>query len=231
MVQFQTYRKKPIDLNIKHNGKEIEKVCVTKFLGLMLDQNCDWKRHINYVCDKLDRFVFAIKRLRETVSTEAALTAYHGYVSSVLSYGLLLWGNSVEVVKAFRVQKKCVRAICGTWFMDSCKPLFKKLSILPLVCMYIRELCVFVKQCPKYFQLQSQVVNRNSRYKYRLYLPQSRLELHRRNSFIMAIKVYNKLPNHFKDFPLVVFKRKLTQWLLEKCFYDINEFMNHKEQQ
>lgn len=229
MIQFQTYRRKPLHLNINHDGKKIEEVSSTKFLGLLLDQNCDWKRHIDYVCDKLDRFVFAIKRLRTTVSVEAALCAYHGYVSSVLSYGLLLWGNSVDFVKAFRVQKKCVRAICGTWFMDSCKPLFKKLRILPLACMYIRELCVFVKQYPQYFQNQAQITNRNTRYKYRLYLPQCKLELYRRNAFINAIKVYNKLPNEFKDLCLNIFKRKLTLWLLQKCFYDLNEFMTYKE--
>lgn len=36
------------------------------------------------------------------VSREAAVTAYHEYVSSLLLYGLLLWGNSV---RAFQVQK------------------------------------------------------------------------------------------------------------------------------
>lgn len=113
MIQFRTVQRKPLALNIKYRNCTIEEVSTTKFLGIMLDQNCDWKAHIEYVCDKLDKFVYAIKRLRATVSTEAALSAYHGYVSSVLSYGLLLWGNSVEIGKVFKVQKKM--CTCNLW--------------------------------------------------------------------------------------------------------------------
>lgn len=229
LIQFQTHRLRHIDLNIITNNSKIEEVDSTKFLGIMLDKNCNWKTHVQYVCDKLDRFVFAIKKLRETVSTEAALNAYHGYVSSVLSYGLLLWGNSVEIDRAFLVQKKCIRAICGAWSMDSCRPLFKKLHILPLVCMYIRELCVFVRQHPKYFDVSSQVVNRCTRNKHKLHQPKCRLELYKRNVHINAIKVYNKLPNFFKELPLTLFKIKLTKWLADKCFYDLKEFMTFKE--
>lgn len=201
------------------------------FLGIKLDKHCDWKAHVEYVCDKLDRFVFAIKRLRLTVSSEAALSAYHGYVSSVLSYGLLLWGNSVDVNRAFNIQKKCLRAISGAHFMDSCKPLFKKFRILPLVCMYIKELCVFVKQYPEYFESHSQVGNRTNgsvrnTHKYKIYYPKCRLELYNRNVYVHAITIYNKLPDSFKNLTLNVFKRKITNWLLEHCFYDINEYKN-----
>ncbi|CAK1580698.1 unnamed protein product, partial [Parnassius mnemosyne] len=177
MIQFRDFRTPPIELNICYDSTKIEVNC-TKFLGLMVDRHCDWKNHIKYVCDKLEKFVYAIKQLRLTVSNEAALSAYHGYVSSVLSYGLLLWGNSVDVGKAFRVQKKCVRAICGAWSLDSCKPLFHKFHILPLVCMYIRELCVFVKQHPQYFTINSSLISRSAmpRNKFKLHLPLCKLD-------------------------------------------------------
>lgn len=35
---------------------------------------------------------------------EVALSAYHGYVGSVLQYGLLLWGVSLDFDRAFRAQ-------------------------------------------------------------------------------------------------------------------------------
>ncbi|CAK1595268.1 unnamed protein product [Parnassius mnemosyne] len=231
MIQFQTSKRQPLNINVKYKDTIIEQVVSTKFLGIMLDQNCNWKTHVDYICDKLDRFVYAIKRLRVTVSTEAALCAYHGYVSSVLSYGILLWGNSVDIKKVFRVQKKCVRAIYGAWCTDSCKPLFKKYNILTLPCLYIKEVCLFVKQHPEHFEKHIDVSKRNvaPRNKHKLYLPQCRLELHKRNSYVNAIKVYNKLPNSFKELPLTMFKKKLTQWLKEKCFYDFKEFISYCE--
>lgn len=106
MIQFQTVQRKPLTLNIKYKNREIVEVSTTKFLGIMKDQHCDWKTHVDYVCNKLDSLVYAIRRLRATVSTEAALTAYHGCVSSVLLYGLFLWGNSVQIDKVVKIQKK-----------------------------------------------------------------------------------------------------------------------------
>lgn len=229
LIQFQNYRRQHVDLNINYRNNKIEEVSTAKFLGLMLDKHCNWKGHVEHICNKLDRFVFAIKRLRQTVSTEAALSAYHGYVSSVLSYGLLMWGNSVEIEKAFRVQKKCVRAICGAWSTDSCKPLFKKFHILPLVCMYIRELCVFVKLHPQHFNKFSEKLGRNSKYKFKLLRPRCRLDIYERNVYVKAIDVYNKLPDKFKELKINMFKKKLTAWLAEKCFYTLKEFMAFKE--
>lgn len=199
-----------------------------KFLGIWLDQHCTWKAHIAQVCDKIDKFVYAIKRLRLRVSIDAALSAYHGYVSSVLAYGLVLWGNSVDIDKAFKVQKKCVRAICGAWSTDSCKPLFKRFNILPLACMYIKDICVFVRQNPQYFKKKSEVITRHTRHRNQLYIPPCRLGLVKRNVYYHAITIFNKLPDDFKDLPINIFKWKLRSWLIDKCFYDIKQFMEYK---
>lgn len=109
--------------------------------------------------------------------------------------------------------------------MDSCKPIFKKFRISPLACLYIKELCVFVQCHPQYFNRNADVSKRTARDKFKLCLPPCRLELYKRNVFVNAIRVYNKLPNDFKDLALPIFKRKLTQWLAEKNFYDLKEFM------
>lgn len=228
IVQFGTCRQLKEKLEIQHNNTPIAEVETAKFLGIWLDQHCNWKTHITCLCDKLDKFIYAIKRLRQRVSINAALGAYHGYVSSVLAYGLILWGNSVDIQKAFRIQKKCVRAICGAWSTDSCKSLFKRFHILPLACMYIRDICVFMKQYPHYFKKHSDTLARNTRHKHRLYVPPCRLDLVKRNVYYHGITIFNKLPNDFKDLPLNIFKLKLKIWLLDKCFYDVKEYLTYK---
>lgn len=180
------------------------------------------------MCSKLNRFVYALKRLRQTVSLEAAVTAYHGYVSSVLNYGLLLWGNSVDFLLIFRLQKKCIRALCNVWNTESCRPLFKELKILPLACMYIREICIFVRQNTVYFSKHSDLLIRHTRHKQRLFLPRCNLEMFKRNAYIQAILIFNKLSDDMKQLPLNMFKRQLSAWLLDHCFYDVKEYMNFK---
>lgn len=229
-MQFHSYRTKPLPLSVTYDNNYIEQVDNIKFLGLYIDSNLNWKTQIDSICSRLNRFVFALKKLRNTVSMEAAITAYHGHISSVLSYGLILWGNSVDVDRAFKLQKKCIRAITNTWFRESCRPLFKKLKILPLACMYIRNTCILVKSHPEFFQKLNEVKTRKLRAQYvnLLHNPQCHTYIYKINAYNMSITLFNNLPDKIKTLECREFKIQLTQWLQENCFYSVTEFLNYK---
>ena len=173
--------------------------------------------------------MFALRKLRLTASKQTALNAYHGYVSSVLRYGLVVWGNSVDVNRAFIAQKKCVRAVYGAEYLDHCKPLFKTLKILPLPCLYILEICLFVKRYsglfPLYEHNSKRLENRNPG---QLLVPQQRLHLCSRNSNSMAVRIFNRLPPKLRVLPINKFRKILFTLLLDNCFYSVTEFFNHK---
>lgn len=99
----------PLRCNIDVNSYTLKETSNVKFLGITIDSHLDWKSHLNLVCSKLDRLVFVLRKLRNTLSVDAAITAHHGYVSSVLNYGWLIWGNSSDVGRSFILQKKCIR--------------------------------------------------------------------------------------------------------------------------
>lgn len=230
IMQFLSYQTTPLTLKVTYNNIPISEVDDYKFLGLTLDKNLNWKMHIDSLCKRIDRFVFALRRLRQTVSTEAATTAYYGYVASLLSYGIILWGNSVEINRVFLLQKKCLRAIANAKFLDSCKPLFKKFKILPLPCMYIKEICMFVKCNQHLFQLRRNVTNRHIRAQYfdLLYQPPCKTFIYRKNVYNLCIEIYNNLPADLKSLKVHVFKSQLTNWLLDRCFYNLHEFFTFK---
>lgn len=228
-IQFLTYNSNPTKFDIIQKDVKIEEVKSTLFLGITIDQNLDWKSHIQKLCSKLDRFVFALYKLRQTSSKKTALLAYHGYVSSVLRYGVIIWGNSTLVTKAFTVQKRCIRAICGAEPTDTCKSLFKQNKILPLPCMYVYEMCIFVRKHPELFPKSKDVIKRsNRRDEEKLHIPYRRIQLCSNNCFCMAIEIYNKLPNSFKNMTLMSFKRNLFNFLLNKCYYSVQEYLNDK---
>ncbi|KAL0861132.1 hypothetical protein ABMA27_009630 [Loxostege sticticalis] len=209
-MQFNSYNTNPLSLDIEYNNQKVDEVVLFKFLGFTLDIHMNWKDHVNLVCQKLSRFIFALKRIRQTISYDAALAAYHGHVSSVLDYGLLLWGNSVDADKAFKMQKRCIRVINAAWFLDSCVPLYRKFKILPLPCMYIRDVCIFVKTYPKYFKKRSDVIPRQKREKFKhlLYQPPSHKDIYKKNICYMSIEIYNKLPDELKLLDGILFKKK-----------------------
>jgi hypothetical protein len=227
-IQFHSYKSNPIDLIVNLNNTPISETHVAKFLGLFIDKHLNWKYHIDSVCSKLARFVFALRRLKNSVSTQAALTAYHGYVSSTLNYGLLLWGNSVDIQRAFLIQKKCLRAVGNAKFDDSCRPLFQKFKVLPLASMYILRACVFAETHPNYFKKRDEMFTRELRAQYKnlLYRPTCRSDIYKKNAYNMCIVLFNKLPNDLRILHGKVFKTRLTKWLQDHCFYSVNDFLN-----
>lgn len=228
LIQFQPYNSTRHQLDIKYADNAIEEVESATFLGVTLDKYCNWKVHIEKLCTKVQRFVFVLNRITRVVGINAALNAYHGYVASILRYGIIIWGNSVDFIKAFRAQKKCIRSMTKAHPLQSCVPIFKELKILPLPSLYIFELCIFVHKNVALFQFCNDVYVRKTRNIYKICAPQQRIQLFSNNVYCMAIKIYNKLSNVFKTLNFVTFKKKLFNFLLQKSYYSTTEFLNEK---
>ncbi|XP_050677001.1 uncharacterized protein LOC126973715 [Leptidea sinapis] len=228
-MQFSlSNRSNNYSLKINYTNTQIEEALHVNFLGVLLDKNLKWKEHVDMVCQKIDRYVYVLYRLRKTALQSTVLAAYHGYVASVLRYGLILWGNSSEANRAFIAQKTCLRAMTGAFYLDSCEPLFKELRILPFPCMYIYEICIFVKQHDHLFTKARDIYPRNTRNGDRLVIAH---KFHNASygkcSYVMCIKIFNKLPPSLRVLPVQRFKKDLFTWLIDKCFYSINEMLTH----
>lgn len=229
-MQFQTKNSQQIQLQIHFNDNNIQEIKSIKFLGLTIDNMCSWKQHVQTVCSRLNSFVYPLRQIAQTVSKKAAITAYYGYANSLLRYGIVVWGRCPDVENTFRIQKRCIRAIFGINQIDSCRPYFRKYNILTLTSLYILDACVFVYKNKSLFQQASAVTSRNARtqYKHKLFRPNTRLTLASNSSFIMCIKIFNNIPFALRDMTFFRFKKTLTRWLAEKCFYSIHEFFDYK---
>lgn len=227
-LQFYNKGGKKINLDTKYNNNTISEYKSSLFLGLTIDSHCDWYKHVDNVCAKINRFIYPLRRLRLTTTQQIAVTAYYGYVASVIRYGLLLWGNSVQINRVLLMQKKCVRAICGIAPTDSCRPFFKQLKLLTVAGMYIQEVVIFVKSHEELFVKHGDVFPK-SRTPFMVVhsiLPKSRV--FEKNSYSMCVRIFNHLPKYLSVLPLTLLKPKLYTWLLDKCFYSLKEYFDNK---
>lgn len=113
--------------------------------------------------------------------------------------------------------------------MGSCRTYFIENNILTFPSMYIFEVCVFVHKY-KYLFVEFQTMGpraTRTQYKFTLHKPSVNLALSSRNSYIMCIRIYNKLPDIFKNNNLNIFKSQVQAWLVQRCFYSINDFLNY----
>lgn len=221
-----------ITFDIKYNGQPLCRAKHVTFLGNIIDEELKWKEHIQKVCDKINRFSYALFKLNRVATRQTAMIAYFSYVESVLRYGLLLWGNSPDINKVFIVQKRCIRAIYNVSPQTSCKPLFKVLGILPLPCLYILEMAKFIKQNLNDIygnRRNNSTAHRANRFPSKIITDVVPKTMgFQKNCYWMGKTIFNKLPQRIKEQPLLKFKKVLREYLLEHRFYSVKEFLEHK---
>ena len=135
-VIFHSPQKKlPTHLsNIKIGNFSIERADSVKFLGIWVDQNMNWKKHIDTKCSQAVKVAAILSRLKHLLPISILRTIYNSLFLPHLSYGILAWGNvsNSEINRLRKIQKKAIRQICNTTFNSHTEPLFKKLNLLRL---------------------------------------------------------------------------------------------------
>jgi hypothetical protein len=58
------------------------------------------------------------------MSVEAMRLIYFSYFHSILSYGIIFWGNSVHSKYIFKIKKRTIRVITNSGMRDLCHELF-----------------------------------------------------------------------------------------------------------
>lgn len=208
----------------------INTVYETKFLGLWIQDNLKWTTHIHNLAKRLNKSSYAIRILSNSTSLEIVTTAYFAYFHSILKYGIIFWGNATGSNFVFLIQKRTIRAMLGAKKMESCKPLFKKLNILPLPCMYIYDVLLYVKSNIENIDLlqRNQSIHlHKTRQRENLHITATSTSLCKNGVFHSGINLYNKLPSKIKEInQLNPFKCAVKAFLLEHCFYSINSYCN-----
>ena len=228
-IQFTTKSTPTRDISISYNDTLILKTPNTKFLGLIITNSLSWKDHITHLIPKLSKACYILRSIRPFMSLEALKSVYYSYVHSLLSYGIIFWGNSSLSLHIFRLQKKAVRIIMGLGPRDSCRKPFKHLRILPLQSQYIFSLMMFVVENKSIFQAKSEMHGINTRQNSNLYQPQANLTLYQRGVYYSGVKVFNNLPPSIRKLysDIKRFKLQLDKYLHQKSVYTLEEYYNN----
>ena len=77
------------------NNETIEHKSQTRFLGVSVDENLDWKEHVNLFGNKVSKSIGIITRFY--LSMPSLHTLYFALVYPYLPYGTIVWGSMYKI--------------------------------------------------------------------------------------------------------------------------------------
>ena len=100
---------------IKMKNTNIDDVKEHKHLGIILQQNGTWKKHIAEVCSKAKRKVDILRSLMFKINRKSLEKLYLSYIRPCLEYGSTIWDNCTkhEKEELEKIQLAALRVITG----------------------------------------------------------------------------------------------------------------------
>jgi len=84
-------------MNCDCDCDEIKELSSIKHLGLIYDNNLNWKYHIEHLTKLVRTFFNIFKTLRLFLDTKVLRIVYYSLVNSIISYGISIWGSTLVV--------------------------------------------------------------------------------------------------------------------------------------
>ena len=189
-----------------------------KFLGVIIDNKINFKKHINYITGKISKHSGILYRIKHCMPLKTRLTYYNSFVLPYLNYNILHWGNTndIHLKPLFIIQKRIIRIIADADYLAHTTPLFKKFNLLKLADLYKFQLVLdtHIKIQKGAYKIEHNINTRNSN----LSKPKKHLLTRTQQSITYIGPVlWNSLPIEIQSIKSIqIFKRNLKSHYLSK---------------
>ena len=216
------------NLNIRLNNIPLDQVTETTFLGVVIDDKLTWKSHVKHISTKISKSIAILKFVKNIFPKSVLRMLYMALIFSHLNYCNIIWGSACKTTldPLYKLQKKAVRLINISNYLDHTEPIFRKLNILTIQKIFELNCLTFIYKCTKMEKFQhfkSLLISKSSIYCYdtrnkdQFRPPRSRLNIIRNSFFANGISLWNTLDIETKNsINIFRFKQKIKNDLLSK---------------
>ena len=194
-----------------------------KHLGVILQNNCKWDKHINFIVTKARLQVACLRSYKYKLSRKTLEIMYKSFILPHFDYADTVWDNCSTLLsdELEKINLDAIRTILGAVRGTSHQKLYDESGILPLIERRRRhKLTLFFKMTkkltPTYLNnclppLMSEINPYHRRNPLDRLIPRPRLELYKQSFFPSTTILWNSLPDYVKlSDSLAEFKRYLS---------------------
>ena len=162
---------------------QIERVEFIKFLGVLVDQNLSWDKHIKFTEARISRIIGLMYKIRPFLDSKSLKSLYFSLVHSHISYANIAWASTykTKLSKLHSLQRHFSRIIYFKKRSHDAQPLMKLANILSVYKINIHQHLLLMhrfynknlpKNCTSFFTpVNNQLYNLRSNNKNQLKVP------------------------------------------------------------
>ena len=221
-----TKQNKP-ELKVSIDNNPIKQSHHIKYLGVLIDDNLNWKQQIKGQCSKVARGSWALNQLKHFVDEQTLRSVYHCLIYSHLQYCISSWGTASKSTSAplFILQKRSIRLLTGSGYCEHTNPLFYRAKCLKLKDIYSLETAKLMYKIHNNvlsfantdkFNLIKNCYTHKTRFslKNNFFLPRTRTRLGQKSLSFAGIKIWNEIPSSMKEVSFYRFKKAVKAHFL-----------------
>lgn len=209
--------------SLEFNGVTLGEVSEYKYLGITIDRNLVWDRHINKIRNKIACRVGIIRKLSYFLPRKILLMLYYSLIHCNFEYLCLVWGSAAKFyLKPIQVlQNRCLKYIFRLSSQYPTAELYGKCKILPIKGIYCQQICSFVDSVLRETEYHTVLFNfidhgYETRYSNNnLYYGHSLNNFGTNRISVIGPQLFNRLPIELKNCNDKSFKIKLKEWLIQ----------------
>ena len=225
-IMFTNKKQLRPTVNIVLNGKNIEQVSHTKFLGVIIDENLTWREQIKTVETKVSKSIGVLYETKDVLDIQALRTLYQSLVEPYMSYCCEIWGNTYpsRVRKLSLLQKKAIRIIYSLDYHGHTSVFFHCSRILKLQDLITHRTMVMLYKANNhclegrvqaFFEPTAAVHKYDTRQSKLFYVKKANTTHRLLSITVRGIHVWNGLESNIRQLPsLQQFKKSLKSTLL-----------------
>ena len=152
-TSYMMMKKAPKNVKITEKLKldemEVGEVNSAKFLGIIIDNNLNFKEQFNQLKEKVSDGVRALMCTRNILNYKAKMLLYHAAIKSHLDYCSIAYFDKLgtgQIKELYALQKQAVRLIFRARKRSHTSKLFKLSEIIPVTRQYEIESIKFVSK-------------------------------------------------------------------------------------
>ena len=197
---------------LKISNVEVKRAKCCKYLGIMLDDELNWKSHIDYIETKLIKFTSLFYKIRHKLTPECRKALYYAMIYPHLIFAIELYGSATvnNLHKLQMLQNKFLRILqmqgirCPTNRLYEAYDTFKirdlhEINILGITHKIIYHPSELPKIYQNYLLFNNDIHDHDTRYKTNIFSHHIRTKMGAKDFKFKSRQLWNVLPVEIRE--------------------------------